>query len=137
MKSYVFDGDTSKIIGEGSTRSYSGTRYEEAHVPLDNPKRVVDSSDPSEENVEILRDGDAVPTWGRSSPHQDDLQALLQHRIDANGNLDLSDNEFVAVYELNEQSTSGDFNDAVAIIELDPIPTYEETDEGHTLACGN
>lgn len=68
MKSYVFGGDDSKIIGEGSMRSYSGTQYEEAHVPLDNPKRVVDSSDPSEENVEILRDGDSVPTWGQSSP---------------------------------------------------------------------
>ncbi|WP_238398155.1 type IV pilin [Halorussus salinus] len=137
MKSYVFGGDDSKIIGEGSTRSYSGTQYEEAHLPLDNPERVVDSSDPNEENVEILRDGDSVPTWGQSSPHQDDLRDLLQHRIDASGNLDLSENEFVAVYELNEDATSGDFNDVVAIIELDPSPTYDETDEGHTLACGN
>ncbi|UPV73776.1 type IV pilin [Halorussus limi] len=137
MKSYVFGGDDSEIIGEGSTRSYAGTQYEEAHVPLDDYERTIDSSDPSEDNVEILRDGDSVPTWGESSPHQDDLQDLLRNRIDGSGNLNLSDNEFVAVFELNESLASGDFNDVVAVIELDPRPTYEETEEGHTLRCGN
>ncbi|WP_435178557.1 type IV pilin [Halorussus sp. AFM4] len=137
MKSYVFGGDDSKIRGEGSYRSYDGTQYEEAHVPLDNPKRVIDSSDPDEDNVEILRDGDAVPSWGSSSPHQDSLQDLLQHRVDGSGNLVLDDNEFVAVFELNEPAGSGDFNDVVAVIELDPSPTYKRTDEGQKLVCGN
>lgn len=137
VKSYVFGGDHSKIIGEGTHRSHDGTEYEEAHVPLDNPKRVVASSDPDEENVEILRDGDAVPSWGASSPHQDSLQDLLQHRVDDDGRLVLDDNEFVAVFELNEPADSGDFNDVVAVIELDPSPTYKQTGESRTLVCGN
>lgn len=136
MKSYVFDGNHSKIIGEGTNRLYSGTEYEEAHIPLDNHERTIDSSDPSEDNVEILRGGDSVPTWGESSPHQDSLKDLLRNRVDGSGTLELADDEFVAVFELNEQSTNGDFNDVVAVIELDPSPTYEETDEGHTLQCG-
>lgn len=137
MKSYVFDGDYSAIIGDGSHRSYGGTQYEEAHVPLDHQKRIIDSSDPDEENVEILRDGDAVPSWGLSNPHQDSLKDLLQDRTDASGRLTLDDNEFVAVFELNEQAHNGDFNDVVAVIELDPSPTYKQTDEGHKLVCGN
>ena len=137
MKSYVFGGDHSKIQGEGTYRSYDGDQYEEAHVPLDNPKRVIDSSDPDEDNVEILRDGDSVPSWGSSSPHQDSLKDLLQSRIDGSGNLVLEDNEFVAVFELNEPAGSGDFNDVVAVIELDPSPTYKQTDEGQKLVCGN
>jgi flagellin-like protein len=137
MKSYVFGGDHSKIIGEGSSRFYDGTEYEEAHIPLDNQKRIIDSSDPDEENVEILRDGDTVPSWGASNPHQDSLEDLLQHRIDDDGRLTLEDNEFVAVFELNQQAHDGDFNDVVAIIELDPHPTFKQTDEGKTLVCGN
>ncbi len=137
MKSYVFGGDHSKIQGEGTYRSYDGSQYEEAHVPLDNPKRVIDSSDPDEDNVEILRDGDAVPSWGTSSPHQDSLKDLLQSRIDDGGNLVLEDDEFVAVFELNEPADSGDFNDVVAVIELDPSPTYKQTDRGQKLVCGN
>lgn len=138
MVSYVFDGDDSTIVGEGSTRTYGGTAYEEAHIPLtdDNRKRVVESSDADEENVELLRDGDTVPSWGESSPHQDSLEELLSGKIGADGELDLADNEFVAVFELNEDAHGGDFNDAVAVIELHPRPTYANTTSDRILACG-
>ncbi|MFC4549321.1 MULTISPECIES: type IV pilin N-terminal domain-containing protein [Halorussus] len=136
MKSYVYGGDYSSIVGEGSTRSYDGTTYEEAHIPLSNYERTIDSSDPSEENIEIFRDGDQVPSYGDSSPHQDSLEDLLQHRIGDDGTLNLEENEFVAVFELNEDPDHGDFNDVAAVIELDPKPTYEETKEGQRLVCG-
>ena len=110
MRSYTYEGHAAAIEGRGAIRTYGGTDYEEAHVQLDHEKWTIESSDPDEDSVRILQAGDSLPSWGESSPHQDSLEDLLGHRTAESGTLRLDDDEFVAVFDLNEPAASGEFN---------------------------
>lgn len=137
MKSYVYSGDTDDIIPEGTYRTHDGTQYEEAHLPLNRPKFEINSSDPDEDNIKIYENGDYVPNYGTSSPHQTSLQEMLGDRLDSNGRLQLDDNEFVAVYDLNEDPSSADFNDIAVVFELEPVVSDQNDIEGEksVLVC--
>jgi len=138
MKSYVYSRDSDDIIPEGTYRSYSGTQYEEAHLPLNDFSMEIDSSNPDEDNIKIYDDGEFVPNYGSSSsPHQTSLQAMLGSRLDSNGRLQLDDNEFVAVYDLNEPPSQADFNDIAVVFELEPVTSGEKKIEGekNVLVC--
>jgi len=137
MKSYVYSGNQDDIIPEGTYRTYNSNQYEEAHLPLNNPRFEINSSDPDEDNIKIYENGDYVPNYGTSSPHQTSLQEMLGSRLDSNGRLQLDDNEFVAVYDLNEDPSSADFNDIAVVFELEPVVSDQNDIEGekNVLVC--
>lgn len=122
-------------VGVGTTRSYGGTTYEEARSELDRYIQSIDTSDPDEENLKILQDGDTVPNTG-ASPHQDSVPDILQSRINpSTGELNLDENERVIIFEINEPANSGDFNDAVGLIEIIPTGDVEVIESRQTIQC--
>jgi flagellin-like protein len=122
-------------VGTGTYRTHGGNTYEEARSELDQYIQSIDTSDPNEDNLLILKDGDVVPNTGAAS-HQDSVPDILQSRIDpSTGELQLSDNERVIVFEINEPANSGDFNDAVGLIEIVPTGSVEVIKSRQTLTC--
>jgi len=129
-----------------------GTTYEVGHPdssptdPLADNRFWVDSGNPSEGNIVLRKDGEAVPTYGLAASHQRTLQEILGSQLDANGKLNLDDNDVVALYELTDPtakpsnappptgSGNPDYNDGVAIIEINPVSGASTSDPG-TLYC--
>ena len=68
---------------------------------------------------------------------------MLRERMNSSGHLQLDSNEIVAVYELNTEGaspgSSGDYNDAVVLIEVSPVQEKIVTrgEERHYIYCGN
>jgi len=106
----------------------------------------VDSGNPSEGNLILLQDGESVPTYGLAAGHQRSLRDILGSQLDADGTLNLDDNDVVALYELTDPGAqpenapdpdgggNPDYNDAVAIIEIDPVPGSATSEPG-VLYC--
>lgn len=136
MRSYVYRGHGDHVIVEDSTRTYDGTTYDEAHVELAHHKFTIDSSDPNEDNVKIYENGEKVPNAGTGNSHQTSLHEMLGSRLDDDARLQLDENEFVAVYDLNQQPSNADFNDVAAVIEVNPQPTFGSTQQTTKLYCG-
>jgi hypothetical protein len=89
----------------------------------------VDTSDPSEGNIVLLRDGETVPAFGTAGGHQPSLEDILEDRIGSSGQLSLANNEVVVLFELTDpdaqpEDASGsgnpDYNDAVGLITIIP-----------------
>jgi len=105
----------------------------------------VDSSDKDENNLILLQDGESVPSYGLAGPHQRSLQDILGSQLDG-GELNLDDNDVVALYELNDEDAkpedapdpdstgNPDYNDAVAIIEIEPVEGSATSEPG-VLYC--
>jgi hypothetical protein len=97
-----------------------------------NGKRFwVDTSDPDEENIVILGDGESVPTAGEAAGHQPSLSQMLGPRL-ASGTttLQMQSNEKAVLFELTNEDAkianapgpgNPDYNDAVAIIRIEPV----------------
>lgn len=106
----------------------------------------VDSGNPSEGNLILLQDGESVPTYGQAGDHQRSLQDILGPKLDGTGQLSLDQNDVVVLFELTDPSAqpsmapppSGggnpDYNDGVAIIEIEPTPGASTSDPG-VLYC--
>jgi hypothetical protein len=121
-----------------ATRTVDGTTYTverpDPGAGMHDFRYWIDTTDPDDGTIILLEDGDTVPTYGLAADHQRSLEEILQDRIDASGTLHLDDNEVVALYELStpdaqpedapDPGTGGnpDYNDGVAIIEVEPIP---------------
>jgi hypothetical protein len=106
-----------------------GTTYDEyAPTAITGVAYAVDTTDPNEQNVFLLVDGDEVPGLGTASAHQYETDEILAGRLDGTGHLATSGDEVVALFELSDPvadrgtayTTSGnpDYNDAVAIVRL-------------------
>jgi FlaG/FlaF family flagellin (archaellin) len=140
-------------VGDGSaTRTVDGTAYAvrdpDPDAGLADPRYWVDTTNPDDGTIILLEDGDAVPTYGTAATHQRSLRDMLQHRLGPSGTLDLDDNEVVALYELADADaepadapapgTGGnpDYNDGVAIIEVEPIPGGDDaSSDGGVVYC--
>jgi len=132
------------------TVTRGGTTYD-VGAPISSQGRAdsrfwVDSGNPSEGNLVLREDGESVPTYGLAASHQRTLQEILGSQLDANGKLNLDENDVVVLYELTnpgaqpedapDPSGSGnpDYNDGVAIIEINPVSGASTSDPG-TLYC--
>jgi len=106
----------------------------------------VDSANPSEGNLILLQDGESVPTYGLAASHQRSLPDILGSQLDSDGTLNLDDNDVAVLYELTDPGAqpedapdpdgggNPDYNDAVAIIEIEPVPGAATSEPG-TLYC--
>jgi flagellin-like protein len=105
----------------------------------------VDSGNPDEGNLILLQDGEEVPAIGLAASHQRSLQEILGAQLNGD-TLNLDQNDVVALYELTNPSAqpenapdpsaggNPDYNDAVAIIEINAVPGSSTSDPG-TLYC--
>ena len=106
----------------------------------DDGERIsIDSSDTDELNLVILRDGDALPSWGEAASYQRDMEDMLgSDRVGVNEDgekvVELDDNQAVFVYELStevddmdeaRESGDPDFNDAVVLFQLEEADQAE------------
>lgn len=112
----------------GEYTTVNGRQYEYLRPTSVYSKRVqVNSNETDESNVVLLRDGESVPDFSEAGAEQRGVAEVLGDRIDDTGQLQLAQNEVVALFELSEQnadpsdaSGSGDpdYNDAIALIQL-------------------
>lgn len=143
------DGWTS--VGEAE-RTIDGTTYTvekpDPSAGLRDARYWVDTTDPGDGTIQLLEDGDSVPTYGLAADHQRSLHEMLGSRLDGSGTLQLDDNEVVALYELStpdaepadapdpDGSGNPDYNDAVAVIEVQPVPDSDTgTSEANVVYC--
>lgn len=126
-----------------------GTTYEigvpDASEGLQENRFWVDSGDPDEGNLILLKDGEQVPAIGLAASHQRNLKQILGAQLDGD-TLNLDQNDVAVLYELTnpgaqpenapDPSEGGnpDYNDAVAIIEINAVPGSSTSDPG-TLYC--
>lgn len=114
----------------GSTIQVGGSTYHETYATSTTHQRIdIDTTDPDEENLILLQNGEVVPNAGIAYPHQWSVRDILQDRIDASNTLQLADNEIVVLFELSSEATRSelgpnsrhpDYNDVVAIITIHP-----------------
>jgi len=128
--------DTGKDITRNGT-TYDITR---GSGSLQDDRFWVNSDDSDENNLLTLKNGDTVPKLGESLSWQQSLQDMLQERMNEDGELQLDNNEVVAVYELNtvnaDPNGSGDYNDAVVLIEVNQEEqVVTKSDKRHYLYC--
>jgi flagellin-like protein len=127
---WTSDGEAERVV-DGTTYTVEQPDRDQG---LQSDRYWVDTTDPDDGTIQLLEDGDQVPTYGLAADHQRSLHEMLGGRLDGSGTLQLDDNEVVALYELStpgaepedapDPGTGGnpDYNDAVAIIEVQPIP---------------
>ncbi|WP_276251339.1 type IV pilin N-terminal domain-containing protein [Haloarcula rara] len=106
----------------------------------------VNSSNPSEGNLILLQDGESVPTYGLAASHQRSLPDILGSKLGPDGTLNLDNNDVAVLYELTNpgaqpenapdpnEGGNPDYNDAVAIIEIEPVPGAATSEPG-VLYC--
>ena len=141
---WTSDGEAERVV--------DGTLYTveqpDPDQGLQSDRYWVDTTDPDDGTIQLLEDGEQVPTYGLAADHQRSLHEMLGERLDGSGTLQLDDNEVVALYELStpgaepedapdpESGGNPDYNDAVAIIEVQPIPGSDtNTSDANVVYC--
>ena len=137
-----YGANAESVTRDGTTYTIGAPDDDEG---LQDNRFWVDSGDPDEGNLILLKDGEQVPAIGLAASHQRSLDEILGPQLDGD-TLNLDQNDVAVLYELTnpgaqpenapDPSEGGnpDYNDAVAIIEINAVPGSSTSDPG-TLYC--
>jgi FlaG/FlaF family flagellin (archaellin) len=130
-----------------------GTQYDilepDPGAGIQDPRFWIDASDPDNQNIILLRDGESVPTYGVAASHQPSLGGMLGSQLGPSGTLALDDREVAVLYELSESDAepsnappanggggNPDYNDAVGLIDIEPVEVSLDREGGDpVLKC--